>query len=128
MTAPPCGCGIPRRGPIVDKFARFSINNTRFTILWLVAAVIGGTSTYFTLPNQEDPEIELRGAHVSAQFPGMSPGQIEKLLVQPIEEAVKKIPEVETISSVALPGVAIVATGSGGRIFGSGTHLGRSPK
>lgn len=97
----------------MERFARFSIENSRFTVLLLVALVVGGLATYFTQPRQEDPEITLRGAQVVAQFPGLAPERVEQLLTRPIEEAIKQIPEIDEIKSVSMTGLAIITPEAG---------------
>ncbi len=92
----------------MDKFALFTIENSRFTVLLLLAVVIGGLATYFTQPRQEDPEITLRSAQVVAQFPGLSPERVEQLITKPIEDAIKQIPEIDEIKSLSMNGLAIV--------------------
>lgn len=92
----------------MNRFTQFFIDNSRFTILLLLAMIIGGTTTYFSQPRQEDPEITLRGAKVIANFPGMSPERVEQLITKPIEDSIKQIPEIETIESVSMTGMAII--------------------
>jgi len=92
----------------MDKLTRFTIENSRFTILLLLALVIGGLATFATQPRQEDPEIVLRGAQVVTQFPGLAPERIEQLITRPIEEAIKQIPEVDEIKSISMSGLSIV--------------------
>jgi len=92
----------------MDKLTRFTIENSRFTILLLLALVIGGLATFATQPRQEDPEIVLRGAQVVTQFPGLAPERIEQLITRPIEEAIKQIPEVDEIKSLSMSGLSIV--------------------
>jgi multidrug efflux pump subunit AcrB len=97
----------------MDQLARFTIENSRFTVLVLLALLIGGLFTYSSQPRQEDPEIVLRGAQVTAQFPGMSPERVEQLITKPIEEAIKQIPEIDDIKSVSMTGVAIITPEAG---------------
>lgn len=88
--------------------ARFAIENSRFLILCIVAVIFAGISIYFSQPRQEDPEITIRSAKVTAKFPGMSPERIEQLIIQPIEEELKTMPEVKEIKSVATTGSAVI--------------------
>ena len=92
----------------MNSLTRFVIDNSRFTFLLLVAITVGGMMTYFSQPRQEDPEITIRSAKVIAQFPGMSPERIEQLITKPIENIIKQIPEIDSIQSVSMTGVAII--------------------
>ncbi len=93
----------------MDKLARFTIQQARFTALLIVATVIGGLVVFITQPRQEDPEITLRAAQVVAQFPGMSPERIEQLITRPIEDSIKQMPEIDEIKSISMTGVAIIS-------------------
>jgi len=84
------------------------IERSRLTLFLILIVTAAGTGVYFNQARQEDPEITMRKAQVVARFPGLSPQQVEELLIRPIEEEVKNIPEVASIESTALPGLAIV--------------------
>ena len=97
----------------MDWFARFAIDNSRFTLLLLIAVILGGAATFATQPRQEDPEIVMRGAQVVAEFPGLSPERVEQLITRPIEDAIKQIPEIDDIDSVSMSGLAIITPEAG---------------
>ncbi len=92
----------------MDRLTRFAIENSRFTILLLLALIVGGMATFATQPRQEDPEIVMRGAQVVAQFPGLAPERVEQLITRPIEDAIKQIPEIDEIKSISMSGLSIV--------------------
>jgi len=93
----------------MDKLARFVIERARFSLLLVFSVLVAGLVVYQTQPRQEDPEIKVRGAQVVAQFQGMSPERVEQLLIRPIEEAIKEIPEIKEIKSLAMTGTAIIS-------------------
>ncbi|MEE4384709.1 MAG: efflux RND transporter permease subunit [Pseudomonadales bacterium] len=92
----------------METIARFALDNGRFLALLVVAVIAAGTSTYLSQPRQEDPEITIRVAQVMATFPGMSPERVEQLITRPLEEEIKRIPEVKEIKSVSMTGVALI--------------------
>ncbi len=92
----------------MENLARFALDNGRFLALLIVAVVTAGTSTYFTQPRQEDPEVTIRVAQVTAAFPGMSPERVEQLITRPLEEEIKRLPEVKEVRSVSMTGLALV--------------------
>ncbi|MCP1337820.1 efflux RND transporter permease subunit [Futiania mangrovi] len=92
----------------MSGLTRFAIDRWRLTLAAVLLVALYGTLAYFEHPSQEDPEITIRMAVVTAQFPGLPARRIEQLLVKPIEEAARTIPEVETISSAAQTGAATV--------------------
>jgi multidrug efflux pump subunit AcrB len=93
----------------MDKLARFVIERARFSLFLIFSVLVAGLTVYQTQPRQEDPEIKLRGAQVVAQFPGLSPERVEQLLILPIEAAIKEIPEIKEIKSLAMTGTAIIS-------------------
>ncbi len=92
----------------MGNVAAYAIENARFTLFALIALVMAGVTIYFSHPSQEDPEITIRMAVVTAYFPGMSAERVEQLIVKPIEETAKQISEVTDITSTASTGYATV--------------------
>lgn len=92
----------------MDRVASFALRNSRFFILLLSSIVVLGAFTFATIPSQEDPEITIRNAQVSAYFPGMSADNVESLIVKALERTIKEVPEVENITSTVRTGEAIV--------------------
>ena len=88
------------------SLTRAAITRSRLTVSLVLLTVFGGAFTYLFHPSQEDPEITIRSALVTARFAGMSAVRVEQLIVKPLEEAIKQIPEVKTIESAAETGVA----------------------
>ena len=87
---------------------RFALDRWRLVAAVTVLAVLAGVQAYFTHPSQEDPEITIRTAVVTAQFPGMPARRVEQLLVKPMEEAARQIAEVDVIESSAQTGSAML--------------------
>ncbi len=92
----------------MDKLTRFAITRARFTLLLIVAAVVGGLFVFTSQPRQEDPEVTLRSAQVVTQFPGLSPERVEQLITRQIEDKIKEMPEIKDIKSVSSTGMSIV--------------------
>lgn len=92
----------------MDRLTRFALSQWRVTILLVLLAIVAGAFTYANQPSQEDPEIVIRTAVVSVASPGLTVERIEQLLVEPIEEAVKQIAEVERVESAAEAGSATI--------------------
>lgn len=92
----------------MEKITEFAIRNSRLTILFILATIIAGISTFITMPSQEDPEIKIRTAQVSTYFPGMSTSQIEDLIARPIEKKVKEISELKEVKTTITTGTALI--------------------
>jgi len=101
----------------MGNIAAYAIQNGRFTLFALIALVAAGIAIYFSHPSQEDPEVTIRVAVVTAYFPGMSAERVEQLIVKPIEETAKQISEVTDITSTASTGFATVKVEVGDEYF-----------
>ena len=74
----------------------------------VAALMLVGVTSYFALPALEDPPITIREAIITVSYPGQTPERIERLVARPLEEAARRLDEVEEVSSSSLPGLAIV--------------------
>ncbi|TMX31412.1 AcrB/AcrD/AcrF family protein [Vibrio rotiferianus] len=85
---------------------QFALKYQRFTQVFLFLLLVIGIKTFFNSPSKEDPEILIRSAIVTAQYPGMSPDRIEKFITIPLEREIKQMPEVNEINSWSKNGVS----------------------
>ena len=93
----------------MDQITRFAIDNSRLTILVLVAITIVGIQTFLTMPSQEDPEIKIRNAQVTVHYPGLSTKLMEDLIARKLEKKIKQIPEVEEVKTTIKTGYVLVS-------------------
>ncbi|AWB65402.1 acriflavine resistance protein B [Saccharobesus litoralis] len=84
----------------------FRYRKVVLTILCIL--LINGVFAYFTMPAQEDPTITIREAIVSTSYPGMSPQRVENLITRKLEEQIRQIPEVKTITSSSATGLSTI--------------------
>ncbi len=81
----------------------------RKSILMILALLlINGVFAYLTLPAQENPTITIRNAVVTTSFPGMAPERVEQLITRAIEKEIRKIPEVEKLTSSSVTGKSVI--------------------
>lgn len=84
----------------------FTYRKSVFMVLFLL--LVNGVIAYFTLPAQEDPTITVRQAVVTTSFPGMAPKRVEQLITRTIEREIRKVPEVEKLTSTSATGVSVI--------------------
>jgi multidrug efflux pump subunit AcrB len=84
----------------------FNYKKSLFTLLALF--LIYGVIAYFTLPKQEDPTTIVREAVITTNFSGMSPSRVERLITKIVEKEIRKIGEVEKITSMSITGKSII--------------------
>jgi len=86
----------------------FALNRTRMAVVLVAGILLGGAFTFLNYPSSEDPTITIRGAQVTARYPGMSARRVEDLITRKLEERIREIPEVKTIKSTSKAGVSII--------------------
>ena len=77
-------------------------------LMVLALLLINGIFAYFTLPAQEDPSITIRNAIVTTSYPGMAPERVEQLITRTLEKEIRKIPEVEKLTSTSTTGQSVI--------------------
>jgi multidrug efflux pump subunit AcrB len=81
----------------------------RPAVAMLAVVLMGyGAVSYLQLPAREDPKITVREAVVTTDFEGLAASRVEQLITKTIEEAVRRVAEIEEIRSVSMPGRSIV--------------------
>ena len=71
--------------------------------------ISAGLSSFLSLGRQEDPTITNLFATVTTSFPGADPARVEALVSAEIEEELREIAEVDTVSSVSGQGISVVS-------------------
>ncbi|MGY6650011.1 efflux RND transporter permease subunit [Wenyingzhuangia sp. IMCC45574] len=86
----------------------WAINNTT-TIYVLIALIfILGLSAYNSLPREDFPEIKEVKIYVNAIYPGNTAEDIERLIVDPLEEKLEGISNVNKINSTSEEGMGVI--------------------
>jgi multidrug efflux pump len=85
------------------------VRDGRLLATTIALLVVAGLSAFVTIVKQEDPTITNGVAIIVAPFPGASAERVEALITDEIEEELREIAEIKTISSVSRNGVAVVA-------------------
>lgn len=87
---------------------RFSLDNSRLTIVFIAAVILIGLNQFFHFPRQEDPPIVIREIVVTAFYPGMKPADVEELVTRKLEAQIRTLPEIDDIWSDSKSGVSII--------------------
>ncbi|GGW76399.1 efflux RND transporter permease subunit [Alteromonas halophila] len=72
--------------------------------LFMILLLGGGIITAFTMQKEVYPEFELGIVEVSVVYPGASPAEVEKGILQPVEEAVRGVQGIKEMTSTAREG------------------------
>ncbi len=81
------------------KLAKAFLYNPLTALLAVFLLAIGYISLE-VMPREEDPQIAISGGSVIVVAPGMKPKQIEKVIVEPLEQKLREIKGVEHIYSM----------------------------
>ncbi|MFQ5660688.1 MAG: efflux RND transporter permease subunit [Gammaproteobacteria bacterium] len=84
----------------------FSIKNPLLINLSLLLVLIMGVLTWYTLPQEMFPVIELDIASINTRFEGASPAEVEQQVTLPIEEEFEDSQDIDHISSISKEGVS----------------------
>lgn len=76
--------------------------------LVLVLLIVAGLGALSTLPRTEDPHITNRITTVVTQLPGASAERVEVLVTEKIEQKLRKLPEINIITSISRPNISVV--------------------
>lgn len=89
---------------ILGRISDFFIERYRVVYLIIVAIILLGVQSYFSLPREEMPEIVAPFAIVSTNYAGAAPQEIETLITDEIEAKIKEVDDIESITSTSSNG------------------------
>lgn len=75
--------------------------NIRTIVLVVLTLTGAGLATFFSLPRELNPNIQIPIVFVATPFPGAGPEDVENLVTIPLEDAVSGLSGVEKVSSVS---------------------------
>lgn len=86
-------------------YSRFISNHPLANITFMVVLLLG-LMAYLGLPREQDPEINFNWVQITVALPGASPEDVEKRVLQPLEDAIQNVSDIRFISSAARDGLA----------------------
>jgi multidrug efflux pump subunit AcrB len=90
------------------NLTKVTLNNSRITLIAILVVAIIGIGNYFELERDSMPPYTVRIAVVVTQFPGADPHKVETLVTEPLEEVIREMAEVKTITSESRPGLSVI--------------------
>jgi multidrug efflux pump subunit AcrB len=91
------------------RLPELAIRRTPFTLVVILLLTCLGVLSFLTMPRSEDPQFATSTVRVIAVYPGANPEDVEQLVVDPIEESVNEIDDVDRIESSIQDGLAITS-------------------
>lgn len=87
----------------------FFLAKRAFTILMMIALTVGGLFSLVTIPKESAPEVIIPVGIVTTILPGGSAEDIEQLITNKIEDEVKNLENIDTVTSSSREGVSVVS-------------------
>ena len=86
----------------------FSVRQPVLVNLVFIAVVLVGVFTFFGMPAEMLPNVNMDEAIVAVFYPGVSPQEMETLVTKPLEDEIDAVEDVEHVSSTSGESRAIV--------------------
>ena len=83
------------------KPAAWAIDNPSIIYVLIAFFLVLGLGAYYDLPREDFPEIKETNIYVSVPYPGNSAEDIERLIIEPLEDELKTVRNVVEIVSTA---------------------------
>ena len=90
------------------SLASFAVNRRSFTLVVFGMLLAIGVSSLLGIPKAEDPTFPIPGFSIVAVYPGATPTDIEKLVVDPIEVRIRSLDDLKSLKTEIREGLAVV--------------------
>ncbi|MCB1334534.1 MAG: efflux RND transporter permease subunit [Roseivivax sp.] len=87
---------------------RISVNQPVFATMIMVAIFVIGLFSYQRLPVEQLPDVDFPVVAIVTSYPGATPEAVESDVIKPIEDAVSTLSGIDSITSTAQTGSALV--------------------
>ncbi|KQC08490.1 MAG: hypothetical protein APR54_04555 [Candidatus Cloacimonas sp. SDB] len=90
------------------SLAKFSVENGVLINMIMIIVFIFGIYTMINMPKEESPAVDFGAFYIMVNYRGVSPTEMEKLVVKKIEDQLTNLEDVDYITSTASEGRAII--------------------
>lgn len=87
--------------------ARLAVKRPQLTIIVFAMLIALGVQSLVSIPKAEDPALAMPIFVVVAVYPGASPSDVERLVIDPVETKLKALGDVKKISSTIEDGLGV---------------------
>ncbi len=89
------------------RIAEFSVKNYQFTLIIFALVLAMGLNSLINMPRGEDPETDQPSFSVVVVYPGTSPEDMEKLVVDPMEKRINELDDIKRLTTSINDGLAV---------------------
>lgn len=90
------------------KLSSWAIDNATIIYIVMGLLLVLGLSAYFSMPRENFPEIKETKIYISTVYPGNTAEDIEKLIVDPLEDRIKNVSNVVEVTSTSQEDYGII--------------------
>ena len=90
------------------KITNYAVKNYQFTLIIFIMIIVLGLTTLLNMSRSEDPEMHAPTFTVVVGYPGTSPGDMEELVVKPLEKEIWGLENIKRIRTTIGDGVAAI--------------------
>lgn len=90
------------------RIAAFSVKNPQFTLIAFLCLAALGITAFLAMPRSEDPYFPTPNFAVIAVYPGASPDQIEREVVDELEKEISELSEIRRVTTTVVSNVAFI--------------------
>ena len=90
------------------KFSSWAIDNKMTAYVMMLIILVLGLVAYYSMPREDFPEIKETKIYISTIYPGNTAEDIERLIIDPLEEEVKNVSNVVKVLSTSQEDYGII--------------------
>jgi multidrug efflux pump len=92
----------------MTRIVDWAVSNARVVLALLAVVIIAGLIAFVRIPKEANPDIPIPVIAVQVAYPGISPEDSERLLVKPMENYLRSIEGLKTLTARAYQGFAVI--------------------
>ncbi|MCB1887434.1 MAG: efflux RND transporter permease subunit [Rhodocyclaceae bacterium] len=90
------------------SFYRRLLENHPLANIAFVLVLLGGVTSYLTMPRAQDPEINFNWVNILTVLPGASAADVEREVTSPLEDAIAQVKDIKFVSSSSRESVSSI--------------------
>ncbi len=83
------------------RISDFAVHHVPFMIVVFLLLIAVGISSWNSIPRNEDPHVDITALTINVLYPGADPVEIERQVVEPIEDAINTLDDVKKMNSAS---------------------------
>ncbi|MBI5706806.1 MAG: efflux RND transporter permease subunit [Armatimonadetes bacterium] len=87
---------------------KLALSRPVFMLMLMLLAILMGFISYFSMRQEENPDVNLGVVNITTIYPGAGPDEINTLVTRKVEEAVSSVEGLREVTSISQEGVSAV--------------------